>query len=61
VNIGFPPQSYPRASAAKADLTKMAQRTELHRYVFFMSPEFPTAQRLPRFERDGVQVWSVTV
>jgi hypothetical protein len=25
----------------KKDLAKMAQRTELHRYVFFTSPEFP--------------------
>jgi hypothetical protein len=36
------------------DLKKMAGRTELHRYVFFMSPEFPNAARLPQFERDGV-------
>jgi hypothetical protein len=43
------------------DLTKMALRCELHRYVFFMSPRYPTAERLPQFERDGVQVWSVMV
>ena len=43
------------------DLTKMAARPEVHRYVFFMSPRFPGAQRLMRFERDGVQVWSVDV
>ena len=43
------------------DLVKMAARTEQHRYIFFMSPKFPGAQRLPRFERDGVQVWSVDV
>jgi hypothetical protein len=43
-----------------ADLAKMAQRPEIHRYVFFMSPLFPNAERLPQFERDGVQVWSVT-
>jgi hypothetical protein len=29
---------------------------ELHRYVFFNSPQFPNAQRLSKFERDGVQV-----
>jgi hypothetical protein len=44
-----------------ADLIKMAQRSELHRYVFFMSLEFPTSQRLPQLERDGVQVWSIVV
>ena len=44
-----------------ADLAKMAQRPEHHRYVFFMSPQFPKAERLPQFERDGVQVWSVAV
>jgi hypothetical protein len=31
------------------------------RYAFFMSPLFPNAERLSQFERDGVQVWSVTV
>jgi hypothetical protein len=44
-----------------ADLEKLAHRPEIHRYVFFMSPRFPNAERLPQFERDGVQVWSVTV
>jgi hypothetical protein len=44
-----------------ADLAKLALRREIHRYVFFMSPQFPAAERLPQFERDGVQVWSVTV
>jgi hypothetical protein len=43
------------------DLTKMAARSDRHRYIFFMSPKFPGAQRLPQFERDGVQVWSVDV
>jgi hypothetical protein len=52
----------PRNNAKlEGDLAKMAQRPELHRYVFFMSPQYPTAQRLQQFERDGVQVWSVTV
>lgn len=45
----------------EADLAKMAGRPERHRYVFFMSPRFPGTQRLPRLERDGVQVWSVDV
>jgi hypothetical protein len=39
----------------------MALRRELHRYVIFMSPRHPKAERLPQFERDGVQVWSITV
>lgn len=43
------------------DLAKMAARTERHRYIFFMSPKFPGPHRLPQFERDGVQVWSVDV
>ncbi len=43
------------------DLAKMAQRSELHRYVFFMSPEFPNSERLPQFERNGVQVWSIVI
>lgn len=41
------------------DLDKLAGSREQHRYVFFMSPAFPGTQRLERFERDGVQVWSV--
>ncbi len=41
------------------DLTKMAMRPERHRYIFFMSPQFPGIKRLTQFERDGVQVWSI--
>jgi len=44
-----------------ADRAKLALRSEKHRYVFFMSPQFPNAERLPQFERDGVQVWSVAI
>jgi hypothetical protein len=44
-----------------ADLAKMAQRPETHRYVFFMSPRHLKAERLSQYERDGVQVWSVTI
>lgn len=44
-----------------ADLAKMAQRPEKHRYVFFMSPRHLKAERLPQLERDGVQVWSVAI
>jgi hypothetical protein len=45
------------------DLAKMAGRPERHRYVFFLSPKFPGAQRHKKLERDGVdvQVWSVDV
>jgi hypothetical protein len=45
----------------EADLTKLAARVETHRYVFFMSPAFPGNKRLPQFERDGIQVWSVDI
>jgi hypothetical protein len=44
-----------------ADLAKIAQRQEKHRYVFFMSPRYPKTERLPQFERGGVQVWSVAM
>jgi hypothetical protein len=43
------------------DLVKLAGRPEVHRYVFFASPMFPGTTRLPKLERDGVQVWSVDV
>lgn len=43
------------------DLKKLADRPERHRYVFFLSPMFRGNQRLMRFERDGIQVWSVDV
>jgi hypothetical protein len=48
-------------SEAEGQVGALTLRPELHRDVFFMSPEYPTAQRLPKFERDGVQVWSVVV
>lgn len=41
------------------DLKKLAVRTERHRYIFFMSPRYPGLKRLPKLERDNVQVWSV--
>lgn len=43
------------------DLAKMAARTEPHRYVFFMSPPFPRTERQRHLERDGVEVWSVSM
>ena len=43
------------------DLRKLAARTEHHRCVFFMSPGFPGFKRLPHWERNGIQVWSVDV
>lgn len=48
-------------SKLQGDLAKMALRSETHRYVFFMSPEYPKAERLPQLERNGVQVWSVAL
>lgn len=41
------------------DLAKMEERSETYRYIFFMSPLFPQNKRIPKFERNGVQVWSV--
>lgn len=41
------------------DLAKLAARSEQHRYVFFSAPGFEETVRIPRYERDGVQVWSV--
>ena len=43
------------------DLDKLQGRSEKHRYVFFMSPQFPGNERRPQFERNGIQVWSVDV
>ncbi|RVI93128.1 hypothetical protein CN193_31380, partial [Sinorhizobium meliloti] len=37
------------------DIAKLSARSERHRYIFFMSPEFPGSARLPRLERDGIQ------
>jgi hypothetical protein len=45
----------------KKDLDKLARRSETHRYVFFLSPLHPGNERLSKFERDGIQVWSVHV
>jgi hypothetical protein len=45
----------------KKDLDKLACRSETHRYVFFLSPQHPGSERLSKFERDGIQVWSVYV
>lgn len=44
-----------------SDLSKLAARTERHRYVFFISPAFPGTKRLSQLDRDGVAVWSVDV
>lgn len=41
------------------DLAKLTTRSELHRYVFFMSPLYPSAGRQHKLERDGVEVWSL--
>lgn len=41
------------------DLQKMAARSERYRYVFFMSPLYPKADRQIELERDGVEVWSL--
>ena len=44
----------------RKDCVKMANRSEVHRYVFFMSPLHPSTERLKLYERvPNVQVWSV--
>lgn len=40
------------------DIDKLSQRSELHRYVFFMSPMFPKNERQFALEKNGVLVWS---
>ncbi|WP_457663193.1 hypothetical protein [Sinorhizobium medicae] len=41
------------------DIEKLAARPEACKYVFFMCPSYPETARVPRFEREGVQVWSI--
>jgi hypothetical protein len=45
------------------DMAKLALRAETHRYVFFMSPQFPETKRQQQLEREGedIQVWSVSL
>lgn len=43
------------------DLTKLAGMSELHRYVFLMCPQFTKPGRVTSLERDGIQVWAVTL
>jgi hypothetical protein len=43
------------------DLLKLASRPERFRYVFFMSPGHPTTARVPKLEKFGIEVWSVTL
>ena len=45
----------------KKDLEKLKARPEKHRYVFFMSPEFPGNIRRPQLESGEIQVWSIDV
>lgn len=42
------------------DLRKLASAMEAHRYIFMMCPGFE-AGRYERLERDGIQVWAVTL
>jgi hypothetical protein len=43
------------------DLAKLSARAERDRYIFFSSPAFTATERVARFERNGVQVWSVSI
>lgn len=45
----------------EGDVAKLERRTEAYRYVFFMCPKFPRNERHAKFERNGVQVWSIHV
>lgn len=45
----------------RADLAKLAVRPERFRYVFFLSPLFPTTERQLRLEVPGVEVWSLAI
>lgn len=42
------------------DIKKLSVASELHRYVFMMCPGFERG-RHERLERDGVQVWAVSL
>ncbi len=43
-----------------ADLAKLALHSAVpHRYVFFISPLFPSTQRQPELEIDDIEVWSI--
>jgi hypothetical protein len=41
------------------DLEKLRLSDQDHRYVMFLSPNFPTTTRHQKLEKFGVQVWSV--
>ena len=43
------------------DLTKLSACAHRYRYVFFATGHTVGTVRLPEFERDGIQVWSVHV
>ena len=43
------------------DLKKLSNRSEIHRYIFFMSPAFAKSERIPSKERDGVKVFSISM
>ena len=43
------------------DIKKLEGCIERYRYVFFASPLFPKTARLPKLERNGIEVWSVEI
>lgn len=43
------------------DLAKLQSRPERFRYIFFMSPSYPSTSRVPKLEKFGIEVWSVTL
>lgn len=43
------------------DIAKLSERSESHRYWFFMCPKYPGLVRRKELEKNGIQVWSVDV
>ena len=41
------------------DLTKLRDRSEQHRYVFFSSPKHQQTEKIKVLSRDGIEVWAV--
>lgn len=55
----FPAVSLRNNGKLVSDLSKLAQCHERYRCVLFMPPLFLGNERRQKFERDGVEVWSI--
>jgi hypothetical protein len=50
----------PESNAKMAgDLRKLSTRPETYRYIFFLAPAFPASERVERYCRQGIIVWSI--